>query len=289
MKVQLLATDMDGTLLDDYKRLTEKNCLALQGAHDQGIQVVLCTGRPYQTVKPYLTQLAIPCWLITNNGAVIRDPKGNVLHTSYLRHETLIQVIQALETPPHLYYHGSDDHYTYVKSRWQRMKNIFNFERRSLKSRQQAAFHAVDTVLLSGLHRKVNYAAFLQNGGQLANLIVISPDEEALKIKRQQLEKIPNLFLTRSGHDNLEILDRHTTKGNALAWLCRHLNLEMGNVAAIGDHENDVSMITMAGFGFATENAVTTAKEQAMHITCSNNEGALWEMVTLLELKKQAG
>lgn len=289
MKVQLLATDMDGTLLDDYKRLTEANCEALRNAHHQGVHVALCTGRPYQTVKPYLAQLKIPCWLVTNNGAVIRDPAGKVLYTSCLKSKTLLQVVEALEMSPRLYYHGSDHHFTYVSSRWERMKNIYRFERRSLKSRYQSISHAIEMVLLSGLHRKVDFINFSREGGQLANLIVISGQAEALEIKRQQLEKIAGLYITRSGHDNLEVLDSNTTKGNALAWLARHLHLEMENVAAIGDHENDISMISMAGYGFATENAVISAKEQAMHITCSNNENALWDMVAMLELQKQAG
>ena len=285
MKIRLLATDLDGTLLDDYKRLTIKNRLALQEAHHQGIQIVLCTGRPYHSVAPYLPQINIPCWLITNNGSVIRNPGKKIIHTRYLQKESLEQVLAILEQPPRLYYHGSDNQNTYVASRWDRMKNIYGFERKSLNPPVNAALHAFHTVFLSPIHRQVKFTHFTRNGGRLANLIIISRDLEALEVKRKQLEEVSGITLTRSGHDNLEILDRDATKGNALQWLTEFLGLTMDAVAAIGDHDNDLSMIRMAGIGFATGNAEQAVKEQADHITSTNNEDALWDVLQVIRIQ----
>lgn len=283
MAIRLLATDMDGTLLDDYKRLTDKNIQALQEAHYRGIQVAICTGRPYHTVMPYLTQIGIPCWLITNNGAVIRSPEREIIHTRYIQRESLMRVLETLEERPRLYYHGSDNQNTYVASRWGRFKNIYGFERKSLSSPLRAGFHAMQTVYFSPIHRQVKFSAFAANGGQLANLIIISKDVQALETKRRQLEKITGITLTRSGHDNLEILDSDATKGNALQWLTEYRGITMKEVAAVGDHENDLSMIRMAGFGFATGNAERMVKEEADYITKSNNEDALWEVMRMLD------
>lgn len=122
MMVKLLATDLDGTLLDDYKRLSPKNKDALKSLFESDTQIALCTGRPYHTVEPYLPQLDIPCWLITNNGSVIRSPKGEVVHTRYIHNEALERVLYTLGQPPKLYFHGSDNHNTYIQSRWDRMK-----------------------------------------------------------------------------------------------------------------------------------------------------------------------
>ncbi|MDW7672326.1 MAG: Cof-type HAD-IIB family hydrolase [Bacillota bacterium] len=285
MQIRLLATDLDGTLLDDYKRLTHKNRLALQEAYRQGIQIVLCTGRPYHSVAPYLPQIKIPCWLITNNGSVIRNPEKKIIHTRYLQKESLEQVLGILEQQPRLYYHGSDNQNTYVASRWDRMKNIYGFERKSLNPPVNAALHAFHTVCLSPIHRQVKFTHFTRNGGRLANLIIISRDLEALDVKRKQLEEVSGITLTRSGHDNLEILDRNATKGNALQWLAEFLGLTMEAVAAIGDHDNDLSMIRMAGVGFATGNAEQAVKEQADHITSTNNEDALWDVLQVIGIQ----
>jgi len=278
MNVKMLATDLDGTLLDDFKRVSPKNREALTKIHDKGIQVVLCTGRPFHTVEPYLPQLNIPCWLITNNGSVIRNPGGDVVHTRYLHHKALEKVLITLGQPPKLYYHGSDNHNTYIQSRWDRMKNIYGFERRSLNSPLKATLHAFNTVYRSPIHRKVDFSSFSKEGGKLANLIVISRDLEALDIKKRQLESIEGIYLTRSGRDNLEVLDKEATKGKALLWLTEYLGLTMEEVAAIGDHDNDVSMVQMAGIGFATGNAEYQIKEQADYVTSTNNEDALWDL-----------
>ncbi len=287
MNIKLLATDLDGTLLDDYKRLSAKNKEALKNLHEAGIQIVLCTGRPYHTVKPYLLQLDLPCWLITNNGSVIRNPEGEIIHTRYIHHEALEKVLFILGQPPKLYYHGSDNQNTYIQSQWDRMKNIYGFERKSLSPPVKAAFHAFNTVCLSPIHRQVNFSTFSKDGGRLANLIIISRDLEALDIKKQQLELVEGIYLTRSGNDNLEVLDQHATKGNALSWLTEFVGISMEEIVAIGDHDNDLSMVQMAGIGFATGNAEHVIKEQADYVTLTNNEDALWDLYEKLrELHK---
>ncbi len=278
MKIKFMATDMDGTLLDDHKRLTSNNIAALQQMHQAGIQISLCTGRPFHTVEPYLHQLNIPCWLITNNGSVIRNPQGDIVHTQYIQPEALQQVLAILSQPPKLYFHGSDNQKTYTESRWKRMKNIYGFQRQSLSSPVRAGFHALRTVYFSPIHQQVNFMSFSQRGGQLANIIVISRDAEALSRKREQLEQIKGIYLTRSGHDNLEVLDQRATKGNALEWLTEYLGVSLEEVAAIGDHDNDASMLELAGIGFATGNAEKTIKERADVVTVTNNEDALWHV-----------
>ena len=287
MRIRLLATDHDGTLLDDYKRLSAKNMLALQEAYASGIEIALCTGRPYHTVAPYLSQLKIPCWLITNNGAVIRNRNGDIIHTTYMQRDVLDRVLIILDQPPRLYFHGSDNRHTYIASRWQRIRNLYGFERKSLQSPFAAALRAVRSVWLSPVHRRVQFKSFTSQGGRLANLIIISGNPLHLEKKRQALAKLKGIHLTRSGVDNLEVLACNSTKGNALRWLAEYLGITMKEVAAIGDHDNDASMIRMAGYGFATENAEPHLKAAADLITTSNNEDALWHMV--LSIKKGMG
>lgn len=277
MRIKLLATDLDGTLLDDFKRLTPKNIQALQEAHQTGIQVVICTGRPYHTVKPYLSLIKIPCWLITNNGAVIRNPQGEITNKNYIQNDSLKRVLEILIQRPRLYFHGSDAEFTYIDSRWQRMKNIYRFERKSMRPHFRAVINAAQTVWLTPIHRRVNFSRFVERGGQMANLIIISGNSEGLKQKKRELETVAGISLTRSGNDNLEILDNHTSKGNSLKTLSEHLGITSESIAAIGDHDNDLSMIRMAGLGMATGNAEKEVKAQADYVTESNNEDALWD------------
>ena len=141
----------------------------------------------------------------------------------------------------------------------------------------RALINAARTVWLTPVHRRVNFSRFVERGGQMANLIIISGNSEGLKQKKRELETITGISLTRSGNDNLEILDNNTNKGNSLKTLSGHLGISVESIAAIGDHDNDLSMIRMAGLGMATGNAEKEVKAQADYVTETNNEDALWD------------
>ncbi|MFQ9345591.1 MAG: HAD family hydrolase [Coprococcus sp.] len=81
MKYQLLAIDVDGTLLDDEHRLSKENQKALEQVLQSGTKVVLCSGRGYWALKDFIEQLGIRNAVITQNGSQITDYTGeNILH-----------------------------------------------------------------------------------------------------------------------------------------------------------------------------------------------------------------
>ena len=284
MDIKMLATDLDGTLLDDWKRITEKNRQALQEASASGMQVVLCTGRPFHTVRPYLPGLNIPCWLITNNGAVIRNPQLEVVRERTITPQVLKTVLKVLRKKPAVYFHGSDSTRTYVESRLTRMWYVYRFERKGKKPVVDALASAVKHSWFSGSLHRVSFDELASTESvQLTNLILISSNTRRLEQKRTELERIDGIFVTRSGNDNLEMVEGSTHKGSALQWLTAHLGMGMENVAAIGDHDNDITMIQGAGMGFATENAEPDLKKQARYVTRSNNEDALWHMLQMVK------
>ena len=275
MKYKLLATDMDGTLLDDGKNLSEKNIIALRTAHQQGMEVALCTGRPFHTVEPYLKQIGIKCWLITNNGAVIRNPKKEIMNSHYIDEKSLVQILEILAKKPSLYFHGSNERCTYVKSRWSRFGNLYRFERKSQKNHLRSLRRALQAAWFTSTYQVVNFEKFVEQGYRMTNLIVISSNHHLLEAKKQQLKEVPDIFVTRSGNDNMEILNRDATKGNALKILANKLNLSPERIVAIGDHDNDLSMIEYAGMGIAVENATESLKKNADLVVCGNNNDAL--------------
>jgi len=78
--------------------------------------------------------------------------------------------------------------------------------------------------------------------------------------------------LSKSWRDNLEVMDKGVSKGSAVKLLCERLGINSDEVMAIGDNENDLSMIKFAGVGVAMGNAEDMVKEQADFITSSNDE-----------------
>ena len=92
-KYKLLALDIDGTLLNDKRELTDKTILAVKRAIESGVHVTLCTGRPIQGVKWLVEKLAITTPVITYNGAEIVDPKDNrILFSEQLLPEDAVKI-----------------------------------------------------------------------------------------------------------------------------------------------------------------------------------------------------
>ncbi|SFI14103.1 hypothetical protein SAMN05192551_10714 [Tindallia magadiensis] len=275
MKYQLLATDMDGTLLDDKKDLSSENIRALEKAYHSGITVAICTGRPIHTVIPYLSQIDFPCWLITNNGAVIRNPQHEIIETRYISNASLEKVIAILREDPALYFHGSNEKQTYINSRMDRLKSLYRFERKSQKGHIKSFLKAMEATWLSKDYQVIDFKHFVSSGYQLTNIIAISSNTELLELKKSQMLQMDDVFVTRSGDDNLEILDHKATKGNALEKLAQLLKIPREKTVAIGDHDNDISMLTYAGVGIAVENATLSLKKHADLVVCTNNHHAV--------------
>jgi hypothetical protein len=86
--IRLLATDIDGTLLNPQFQISERDLTALQRAHATGIEVVLVTGRRHTFALPIAKQLGFDLWLISSNGAVTRSLAGETFHRDLMPAET---------------------------------------------------------------------------------------------------------------------------------------------------------------------------------------------------------
>src|SRR3984893_3267509 len=94
--IRLLATDIDGTLLNPQFQISERDLAALRRAHAAGIEVVLVTGRRHTFALPIAQQLGFDLWLISSNGAVTRSLNGETFHRDLMPAETCIRVCRAM-------------------------------------------------------------------------------------------------------------------------------------------------------------------------------------------------
>src|ERR1700732_2921962 len=94
--IRLLATDIDGTLLNPQFQIFERDLAALRRAHAAGIEVVLVTGRRHTFALPIAQQLGFDLWLISSNGAVTRSLNGETFHRDLMPAETCIRVCRAM-------------------------------------------------------------------------------------------------------------------------------------------------------------------------------------------------
>ena len=101
MTIKLIALDIDGTLLDDEHRIGEKNLRTIRRVAEQGVKVVLCTGRGAMSARPVMEELALEGVMITHNGASILDTKDNILYEDTFQVTELADLIRILPGTRH--------------------------------------------------------------------------------------------------------------------------------------------------------------------------------------------
>ena len=271
MTYKLIATDMDGTILLNNKKLSKETIASLREAREKGVEIVICTGRPFANVEPYLSQIDIDCRVITNNGAVIRDLQHNISYVNYIKKQQLEKVLSILAAED-IYYHAGDEYMTYIDSFIKRVKvtRIFIKKRRLPFYREW--FEIFRNVFLSKTNRKVNFMKHVAAGGQFTSIFIYSEDQEKLKKLKVKLMEVEGIEITSSAYDNLEVLDEKSTKGIALKKLSESMGIPPEEIIAVGDHLNDLSMIEFAGLGVAMGNSDEEVLRVADWVTKTNED-----------------
>ena len=95
--IRLLATDIDGTLLNPQFQISEGDLIAMRRAHAAGIEIVLVTGRRHTFALPIAKQLGFDLWLISSNGAVMRSLAGETFHRDMMPAETCRKLCGAMQ------------------------------------------------------------------------------------------------------------------------------------------------------------------------------------------------
>ncbi|WP_353856665.1 Cof-type HAD-IIB family hydrolase [Bacillus sp. Bos-x628] len=284
--MQLIATDLDGTLLNSEHKVSPENEQALKEAVASGIEVVVSTGRAYFDVKSIFDQLGMNTWVISANGAVIHDPSGQVYYSASLQEEKAKQILSWLEERDY-YYEVFTNEAIFTPNHG---RELLAIEMDRLKSENpktdmtvlkqaaevqysQSGFAYIDT-----------YEELFREGQELLfyNILGFSFLQDRLKAGWETFRQDPNVTLVSSADYNFEIGSKDASKGQALTRLADRLGIPLSNTAAIGDSLNDRSMLQVAGVGVAMGNARKDIKEMADQMTLTNDENGVAHMIRQL-------
>lgn len=280
MTYKLIATDMDGTILLKDKSLSQATIAAMKEARDKGIEIVICTGRTFSNVLPYLSQINIDCNIITNNGAVIRDKDRRVLYSNYIKTQQMEQLLSILEAEDdRVYYHTADENLTYINSFIKRLRVAKIYIQKRGLPFYRKWLEIIRNVFFSKGHKRIDYREYLAKGGRFTSVFIYSEEPERLVALRKKLVAIAGIEITSSANDNLEVLDIASTKGNALKKLSEMMGISQEETVAIGDHLNDLSMIKFAGLGVAMGNGDEAVLRAADWVTKTNEEDGFSHLV----------
>ncbi|MBP1048450.1 sugar-phosphatase [Enterococcus sp. BWM-S5] len=262
MAIKLVAIDIDGTLLDSNRNLTDGVKEAVKKANEQGIYIVLCTGRPLPGVEALLKELDLykeNDYVITYNGSLVQATKTKEVISQYtLSYDDFMEIeMMARKVGSHL--HMSDEH------------SIYTFNRNIGK-------YTVHEAYLVDMPLKYRSVEEITPDVNVIKMMMID-DPEVLDAS---ISKIPDSFkekytTVKSTEFYYEILNKEASKGAALAKLAAHLNIPIEETMAIGDNENDLSMIEAAGVGAAMGNATESIKAAADILLGTNDKDGVAE------------
>ncbi|WP_430609916.1 sugar-phosphatase [Enterococcus sp. DIV0876] len=264
MSIKLIAIDIDGTLLNDDRKITPAVYQALKAAEAQGVRIVLCTGRPLTGVQDLLTELDLFTdndFVITYNGSLVQKTKNQEIISEFgLSHEDYLTIeMTARKLGVHLHVETQDTMYT--------------------ANRDISPYTVYEAFLVN---MPLKYRTPEEMSADLNIIKMMMIDEPAL------LESIiPNLPTTLTDQYNvvksapffLEVLNKKAHKGAAVKKLAEHLGIDQSEVMAIGDNENDLTMVEYAGIGVAMGNATENVRNMADIITASNEEDGVAKVI----------
>lgn len=277
MEIKLIATDMDGTFLNDDKQVLPENLKALEECAAQGIEIVPATGRIVAGIPKEIKNLPGVRYAISVNGAVVVDlEQGKEISTCRIANDLAVRVMEiARDSEADIMFDAYVDGIGYTNHDF--YANVEKY----------VPLRGVVELIRRTRRPVENHVAHVKTCGKEVDKInMFFASMEDRQRMRAELEKIPKLLVSSSLPNNLEINAMGADKGSALLRLANHLGIGRTETMAFGDGENDLSMIECAGFGVAMENGEEVVKAAADYITITNNEAGVAKAIRQFVLKQ---
>ena len=260
--IRLIALDLDGTLLDSDKRLSERNRAALESAAARGIHIVPTTGRFFDAMPAVVRDLPFVRYAVTINGAAVFDRLENrVISEDLIPLGTALAILDAFD--------GFDCIYDAYMDNWG-----WNSESNVAKADEYAPdIHYAKMIRDLRTHVPDLKAHLRATGRDIQKLLTFVKNPSLYgPITAAVAAVAPGIVATTSNARLFEFNSPRAHKGAALAKLAAHLGFGIENVMGFGDGLNDLTMVRDAGFGVAVANAVPEVLAVAKFVAPSNED-----------------
>jgi len=255
-EIRLIAMDLDGTLLDDGKRIPPENLVAIRRCAARGVKIVLASGRMTPSVEPVAAELGVETFIISYNGAVVCAPategRRRLLH-SPLPSDIAGELIEFGLRRRYMFNFYHDD-------------RVYGPAAPDLRP-----FAELYSARTGARYELLDDFSILKGIAPSKFLYVTSPEERE-KLRDEMLEPFgKRCSIVRTDPEYLEFLAPGVDKGSALSALLTMLRLRKENAMAIGDGENDIPLLEAAGLPVAMANASPECLSRAEWVTGRDN------------------
>ena len=262
--IRLLATDIDGTLLNPQFQISEGDLAALRRAHAAGIEVVLVTGRRHTFALPIAKQLGFDLWLISSNGAVTRSLSGETFHRDMMPAQTCRRVCGAMQE-----FRGN---------------TVLTFDKETKGAIVLERLDELGESIRRWLEKNMEYIEFVV---PIEKALVRDPVQAMFcgTVKRMSaaLQALENtgmdglVTILRTEYPErdlsmIDVLNTGCSKGHALERWAVYRGYQREEVMAVGDNHNDVEMLEFAGYPVIMGNACEELRARGWRVTRGNHE-----------------
>jgi Cof subfamily protein (haloacid dehalogenase superfamily) len=265
--IRLIAVDIDGTLLNSQFRISEMDLQSLRRANQQGIEVILVTGRRHAFALPIAQQLGFDLWLISSNGAVTRSLQGEAFHRDLVPAATCLEVCAAMQE-----FRGN---------------LVVTFDKECKGALVLERMDELTSSIRHWLEKNMQYIEFVvpieraltSDPVQAMFCGTISRMQAAVRtLESKQVKDHITVVRTEYPVRDLcivDVLNRDCSKGHALKRWAHYRGIPREQVMAIGDNFNDLEMLAFAGAPFIMGNACEELKARGWPVTSCNDENGV--------------
>ena len=252
--MKAVALDLDGTLLNSKKEISEENKNILKKLSENGVEILIVTGRPYPITKKIAESLEIPLTVICYNGARVMNLKTDeIIFEKVLEEKQVLKIIEFCRK-------NKKDLNLFQNDIWY-VEDLESIGTKYYKknSRLEPTLKSFNT-----------FDSF-----KMIKCIIIDENNVLEEVEKELREILGNsVYFTYSQDKYLEILNKDVNKGLTLKNVLEEKGIEMSECIAFGDAHNDLEMLELAGVGVAMGNAHEILKSRVQHITDTNdNDG----------------
>jgi len=265
--IRLLATDIDGTLLNPQFQISDGDLNALRRAHTAGMEIVLVTGRRHTFALPIARQLGFDLWLISSNGAVTRSLSGETFHRDMMPRETCRQLCRGMqefrgntvltfdqETKGAIVLEHLDELGPSIR-RW--LEKNMEYIEFVIPIENALGKDPVQAMFCGTMERMTSALAVLEQLGMDGRITVLRTEYPARDLSM------------------IDVLNAGCSKGHALERWASYRGIPREQVMAVGDNHNDVEMLEFAGHPVIMGNACEELRTRGWRVTGGNHECGL--------------
>jgi Cof subfamily protein (haloacid dehalogenase superfamily) len=255
--IQAIAFDLDGTVLNSSKKISERTLAAIHRALSLGIHIIPATGRQFFDIPQPVKDIRSP-FIISNNGAqVYKMPEENLELSKWHEKNAALSLLRELRNFSGMIFGAYD--------------KIGAFDNKG-RGFEEGIIDRKITDAWRKAYCLVDIESLIQNGKSFIKFVMLFEDGAERQRALDAFLPRKDLCVTWFADDNIEIMPAGVNKGKALRFVAEKLGIDMKTVMALGDNDNDKEMLLEAGLGVAMGNAAEELKAAADEVTLSCDE-----------------